>query len=380
MECSICNEAFPDDAVYHVRRLHDHTLVDPPVEGVEHSGIVCQECYEDSHVCGGCNNRFVEDDGRTDSDSDFWCDSCYDNHFSTCSYCEREVWMDDTFYDDGYVCDSCSDEHYFSCNCCDENTHHAVEHDTLDGLVCSSCYDSNYRHCSCGDTIHNADWCHACDHCERCCTCASPEDLRDADEACNHPHDELVEEDSISYRGRMVEDVSPSYYSYTGRVPEPLRANQDCSPDIPEPIRAQPLGGASTGMPALIQTLDNSAFTLNDTNIKVVLGMLDKSKKLKVSNITGRHCTANGSYFQLERIVAEIGKVKKPRHFYGVQSNEYDVILHTSQGQVTRKLDELGLTYKIASSTSTDKVGLSFKLRKRKYDKCVTFLKFLCTK
>ena len=400
MECSIRNELFSDDATYYVKRIPDNALVDP-VEDVEHNGIVCQECYEEEHRCEGCSNKFVEDDGRTDSGGEFWCHDCYGSHFSTCSYCEREVWMDDTFYDDGYVCDNCSDEHYFLCNCCDEYTHNDTGHDTVDGRVCSSCYDNGYTTCSCGDTIHNEDWCYACGHCERCCTCDSPEDLGDADDDSTSYQarsatciDEVTEDVPPSYHDYarppepiranqncsldVPEDVPPSYHDYA-RPPEPIRANQNCSLDVPEPLRAQPVGGTSTGMPALIQTLDNSAFTLNDTNIKAVLGMLDKSKKLKVGDITGRHCTANDSYFQLPRMVAEVGKVKKPRYFYGVRSNEYDIVLNHSTRDIVDKLTGLGLTYHVGTGDKT-KVGLSFKVRKRKYDTCITFLKFLCAK
>ena len=357
MSCSICEAVIPEGEVYYVKRVSDNSLVDL-VEGVEHNGIVCQECYEEANTCEGCNSRFVEDDGRTDSDGDFWCDSCYDNHFSTCSYCSREVWMDDTSYDDGYLCDSCSNEHYFFCSCCDEHTHNDAGFDTVDGLVCSSCHDSNYRHCtSCCDTVHNENWCHGCDHCERCCTCDTAEDLRDADE--NSVCGEVPECGTPIYYDRA--NRTQPYSSVYGGSPEPPRAypdNQNCSPDEPvptapsprycnesaraEPIIERPLG--STGMPALIQTLDNSAFTLNDTNIKAVLGMLDKSKKLKVGDITGRHCTANDSYFQLSRIVAEVGKIKKPRYFYGVRSNEYDIVLNHSTRAVVDKLNSLGLT------------------------------------
>lgn len=324
-------------------------------------------------ICQSCRGEFDADEGRLGSEGEFYCQDCYVNHFSTCSYCEREVWMDDTFYDDGYICDSCSDEHYFSCGCCDERTHNDAGHETVDYTVCSSCYDEHYRHCSCGDVIHNDAWCHTCDHCHDCCTCTC-----DASNEC----EEVPEEEEIvpaacnpypQYAAQPVEAIpAPSPY-----YDEPIRAQGPVDPE-PTDERARPVGG-STGMPALIQRLDNSAFTLNDTNIKAVLGMLDKSKKLKVGDITGRHCTANGSYFQLERMVAEVGKVKKPRYFYGVRSNEYDVVLNHSTRAIVDKLNSLGLTYHVGDGNRT-RVGLSFKVRKRKYDTCITFLKFLCTK
>ncbi len=321
--------------------------------------------------CSICSEDFDEEDGRLDSEGEFYCDECYAAHFSTCTYCERVVWMDDTFYDDGYVCDSCSDEHYFSCNCCDENTHNDTGHDTEDGRVCSSCYDNSYHTCRCGGTVHNEDWCYDCGTCEGCCTCADCEAVEEEEVPgpCTTVPSQPV--DTYESVGLPVQERSRSMYD------SPAVMNHSPISEL-EPIRVR-VGGSSTGMPALIQRLDNSAFTLNDTNIKAVLGMLDKSKKLKVDDITGRHCTANDSYFQLTRIVAEIGKVKKPRHFYGVRSNECDIVLNHSTRDIIEKLTSLGLTYHIGTGDKA-KVGLSFKVRKRKYDTCITFLKFLCTK
>ena len=335
-------------------------------------------------ICEQCRGEFDEDEGRV-SEGEFYCQACYDESFSVCRYCGGEVWCEETFYDEGYVCGSCYTEHYFSCGCCGEDTLCGDGHETVDYTVCSSCYDEYYRPCSCGDIIHNNAWCHTCGHCHDCCTC----DQCDASDEC----DEVPED------GECIEAMPPPIIAYAGQSVPSNNYGVTCEGAIPapspyydEPIRergtddeavpprrepARPVGG-STSMPALIQTLDNSAFTLNDTNIKAVLGMLDKSKKLKVDDITGRHCTANDSYFQLPRIVAEIGKVKKPRYFYGVRSNEYDIVLNHSSCAIVGELNSLGLTYRIGTGDRT-KVGLSFKVRKRKYDKCVTFLKFLCT-
>lgn len=339
MDCSLCNETIPDDIPYYVRRMPDNSLVDPPVEGVEHNGIVCQECYDEANICEGCSGTFVEDDGRTDSRGEFWCDSCYDNHFSTCIYCEREVWMDDTPYDEGYVCDSCYTEHYFSCNCCDEYTHNDAAHDTEDGLVCSCCRDTEYNICNCGDIVHTGHWCNSCDNCGRCCTCS--------DTSCEEVREEPIVQYDVGIRAQPFPSIG-----------EPIRANQNCE-SVPEPIIPRSVGGTSTGMPALIQTLDNTAFRLCDENIEAVLGMLDKAKKITVDDITGRYCTANGSYFKLERIVAEVGKVSKPRYFYGLRSNKYDVVISHSTSGIISKLTSLGLTYHLRDG-DRHKVGLSF--------------------
>lgn len=317
-------------------------------------------------VCQECRREFTEDEGRLDSDGEFYCTDCYNEQFSTCSYCSNEVYCEEAFYDEGYVCNSCCTEHYRACGCCGELTHHESLHESVDGRICGSCHTDRYHDCGCGATVHNDDWCYDCETCGGCCNCGCEESEEPVPEQCNpYPDPDSYAGQSVplnSYNDRLSRAVPPSPYNYDS------------------PVRSQPsLGGSSTGMPALIQRLDNSAFTLNDTNIKTVLGMLDKSKKLKVGDITGRHCTANDSYFQLSRIVAEVGKVKKPMYFYGVRSNEYDVVLNHSTRAIVDKLNSLGLTYHVGTGDRT-KVGLSFKVRKRKYDMCITFLKFLCTK
>ena len=130
--------------------------------------------------------------------------------------------------------------------------------------------------------------------------------------------------------------------------------------------------------PVLISSLDKSAFILTDENVEAVLGILDKSKRLTATSVTGHYCTGKNEYLHLSKLITEIGKVKYPRYLYGVRSNEYDVILHQSSAVITDRLSELGLTYTIMDFDSR-KVGLSFNVRKKKYTECVAFLEHLCT-
>lgn len=327
-------------------------------------------------VCDGCNQEFNEDEGRVDSGGTFYCTTCYNEEYGSCTYCDAEVRCDNAFFDEGYVCDNCRDSNYTSCACCSDLTYTHSMHDTNDGKVCGVCYNDNYYTCNdCNDVVHSEDWCYDCGSCADCCSCG-----------------DCCAEVSEEYPPTPADTVGGF-----GSIPQPLQAYSDvysnnAYPNNPitqhdvgvrvspsEPIlTSRPVRGASTGMPALIQTLDNTAFRLCDENIESVLGMLDKTKKITVGDITGRYCTANGSYFKLERIVAEVGKVSKPRYFYGLRSNKYDIVLGHSTRAIVNELTSLGLTYHLRDG-DRHKVGLSFALRKRKYDKCVTFLKFLCT-
>lgn len=316
MQCAICERVIPEDAPSYTKSSGGE-LVDY-IEGDAHDGLICHSCYEAALTCEGCSGIFTADDGREDNtDAEFWCHECYSEKFSACTYCDREVWIDDTFYHDGYVCDSCNDEHCFSCNGCGENTHNDDGYRTVDGTVCFDCYDNHYNSCECGDAVADSDWCGSCGSCTDCCSC------------------------------------------------------------VPQAEQNRPIRSTTAGGPALIQTLDNSAFILRDENIEAVLGMLDKSKKITVGDVTGRYCTADSSYFKLERVVAEVGKVSNPKYLYGVRSNKYDVILSCSTPDITSALTRLGLTYHLHGGDK-HKVGLSFRVRKRKYDACITFLKFLC--
>lgn len=314
-------------------------------------------------VCENCREEFDEVDGRRDGHDDFYCASCYGDLFNTCHNCDCEVFMEDAFYVSGdYYCDGCFSRLFFMCTCCNEEIPNDEARDSVDGDICGDCYTTHYRSCSCGDTVYRDSWCDECNCCGGCCECT---------ECCNEAQSE------------------PCYPTPPAPQHEPLTAYGSTSPygalptsipygqPHPVPQESPALRGGS--MPAIIQSLDNEAFKLCDENITTVLGILDKSKKLKVLDVTGRRCTSNDSYYKLSEIVTAVGKVKKPRYVYGVRSNECDVVIHGAEREraITNKLSTLGLTYKFVRSDE-DKVGLSFRIRKRKYSTCVKFLEFLC--
>ena len=309
--------------------------------------------------CTQCEEEFENaDEGRENAAGSWYCHDCYDDIFDVCTDCQCEVISDEAFYLDGYYyCDDCVDNHYFTCAHCDTREHNDRGTTIRNGdRVCEDCDGRYYSHCECCDeVVPDGDWCSSCESCEDCCRCDYCPD-------CDNHNDDCV----CSY----CDDCGDHH--------------DDCSCEEPETVtRAVPSASPfrdSGGNPvALIERLDNSKFELLPANVTKVLGMLDKDGTLRASGIMGRPCTGDGGYYRITDILHDVGKVANPRYIYGVRSNEYDVVISSESlnDTVERKLRALDLSYTYASSRK-EKVGLSFKVRKHKYRKCIEFLKFYC--
>ena len=323
--------------------------------------------------CTCCEEEFENvDDGRENDVGEWYCDDCYNERYDQCNDCQCEVVSDDTFYDRGdYYCDDCVDTHYPICDHCGERADNERCTTIRNGdRVCEECDGRYYSHCDCCDeVVPDGDWCSSCDSCEDCCRCDYCPD-------CDEHNDECT--------CNWCEDCDNHI--------------DDCSCEESETVtRAIPFIRTSALSPftdnggnpvALIERLDNTKFELIPTNVDKVLGMLGNKGKLSSVDILGSLCTGDSSYFLIEDVVRDVGKVVSPRYIYGVRSNEYDIVIDrvaTSDVlnySVISKLRALGLTYTYSpstySSSSKAKVGLSFKVRKRQYRKCIEFLKFYC--
>ena len=304
--------------------------------------------------CTHCEEEFEADsDGRYNTDGDWYCTDCYDDKYTTCDSCGCEVVSDDAFeYEAEYFCEECEDSQFFTCSHCGDREHLGDGTTIRNGdRVCEECDGRYYTLCDCCDeVVPDGDWCSNCETCDECCTCHYCEDCdtHTDDCTCEEPGPEIA---------------TPCV---------PLRAP---SPPVVSPFRDS--GGSPV---ALIERLDNSKFELLPSNVTKVLGMLDKDGTLRASGIMGRPCTGDSSYYRIGDIISEVGKVADPIYIYGVRSNEYDIVISTASQNdtVDSKLRSLGLSYTYASSSAKEKVGLSFKVRKRKYRKCIEFLKFYC--
>ncbi len=83
------------------------------------------------------------DCGRSLSDDEIYCSSCFYESFSDCEYCGRTLWIEDMSYieGDGHVCGRCFDRHYFNCDHCGD-THALSERHMLDDRgFCADCYE-----------------------------------------------------------------------------------------------------------------------------------------------------------------------------------------------------------------------------------------------
>ena len=318
--------------------------------------------------CTHCEEEFEADsDGRYNTDRDWYCDDCYDDKYTTCASCRCEVVSDDTFeYHDDYYCDDCEESQFFTCSHCGDREHLGDGTTTRNGdRICERCDGEYYSHCECCDeVVPDVDWCSSCETCEDCCRCDYCSDCDEHNDECTCHYCE----DCDTHTDDCTCETGPPIII---RVP---------APPMPAAPRVSPFTDSGGSPVALIERLDESKFALLPANVSKVLGMLDKGNTLSVTDILGRLCTGDDGYFLISDIVHDVGKVTSPRYLYGIRSNEYDVTLYMRTEQassIISKLTALGLTYRCTTSNET-KVGLSFKVRKHKYRKCIEFLKFYC--
>ena len=316
--------------------------------------------------CTCCEEEFESDnEGSYNTDREWYCDDCYDDKYAQCCGCQCEVISDDG----EHYCDNCVDTYYFTCAHCSDREHidYAVIIRNGD-RICGDCDGSYYSHCeACDEVVQDGDWCSSCETCEDCCRCDYCPDCDEHNDSCTchycegcdtHEDDCTCDCDEESETVRMASPPAP-------------------------PINVSPFRDSGGNTVALIERLDNSKFELLPSNVTKVLGMLDKDGTLRASGIMGRPCTGDSGYYLITDVIHAVGKVSDPMYVYGVRSNEYDIVISRASTSdvlndtVIRKLSSLGLTYTYVSSSKV-KVGLSFKVRKHKYRKCIEFLKFYC--
>ena len=312
--------------------------------------------------CSCCEEEFEEPSEGTESATGQWyCEDCYDDIHTTCTHCGCEVVTSDSFSDgDDYYCEDCEESQFFTCSDCGDRKH--LDDATLlpsGDRICDGCRIGNYSFCGCCDNwVHDTDWCSDCETCEDCCRC-------DYCGSCGEHNDNCT--------CNWCDDCDEHNDDCTCEEHESV-----CPPPIAPP-HVSPFRDSGGNPVALIERLDNSKFELLPDNVTKVLGMLDKDGTLNSRELLGRPCTGDSGYYRIGDIICEVGKVAVPKYIYGVRSNEYDIVISSAlqNDAIESKLRSLGLSYTYASSVK-EKVGLSFKVRKRKYRKCITFLKFYC--
>lgn len=145
---------------------------------------LCHECHpddEDYFSCGSCGGRHANEDAYT-HDGEAYCESCFQDTFIRCDYCNDTCSADDSFtvysrqrrYDQAYYnreqqwCEYCTDHHAHRCECCGDlwtsSSAFTVIRTADNEAVCYDCRDDVTECPDCGEITLNAPCPDAEDH------------------------------------------------------------------------------------------------------------------------------------------------------------------------------------------------------------------------
>lgn len=134
--CEHCGEALDDDEVHWIDDTPycrecapecaccgEYTYFEDLLENA-HGNHVCQPCLENLHFCCyGCGEWFDEDreSSYSPAGGGVYCETCYNERFTTCEYCEEGFPHDEICTVDGKdVCHNCLEEFASPCDQCGE--------------------------------------------------------------------------------------------------------------------------------------------------------------------------------------------------------------------------------------------------------------------
>ena len=165
---------FTDSAKISVRKDHQHDCQSFSIGtyglcikcGEEiNTGLYCFDCKQERETCDGCGEPCDETTAVYDYRGNriFVCNDCLES-YCCCEHCGAYHPFDNmTFICDGvYVCQSCLEERYSVCDYCDEynltdDLHVAVNHFGDEILICENCLD-HYQTCDeCGRYVYHND-------------------------------------------------------------------------------------------------------------------------------------------------------------------------------------------------------------------------------
>lgn len=190
-------------------------------ETCEGDHLTCCDCDGESAYCDECGARCNIDDMveviNRDGDRVYVCESCRDNYYSWCSYCEEWHHDDDMTYVDEInesVCEDCLERNFDYCEHCDEYHSHDNMLETCDGdMICERCAENEgYVYCEeCGRYSNDVREVHMmngttqflCEECreeissQECEECGEEweGDALDGECLCPHCHEEHEEDD-----------------------------------------------------------------------------------------------------------------------------------------------------------------------------------------
>lgn len=89
--------------------------------------------------CSSCGQKFPHDNIKV-FDGEWYCDSCFDEHFTACDYCEQVFPRDEiTFWEGEYFCSDCLSENSGVCDNCGERIYDRYAVFVGDRTYCEPC-------------------------------------------------------------------------------------------------------------------------------------------------------------------------------------------------------------------------------------------------
>ena len=125
----------------------------------ENEKMVIEEEITASIVCSCCGEIIGEDEEYQVYDGEIYCESCFEDNFTTCDDCGEVFPREEVAYYEGVdrvLCEDCRDDGYFYCANCDQLEYNSRSYRSADGEICEYCADYEYATCDrCGERVHN---------------------------------------------------------------------------------------------------------------------------------------------------------------------------------------------------------------------------------
>ena len=96
---------------------------------------------DERRYCFLCHHE-LDDDEDYEIDGEHLCETCYDEHTTTCDHCGDVIWANDSICDDHTtLCSCCFDDHYRRCESCGRILNDGEVLWYNDYPYCEHCYD-----------------------------------------------------------------------------------------------------------------------------------------------------------------------------------------------------------------------------------------------
>jgi hypothetical protein len=132
----------------------------------------CDSCFdEDFTTCDECGKSCPKDDAIW-ANNMMWCGSCHNNNYMDCCVCGESIKCGDQYeFDEEDYCQDCYLEKVTCCDKCSSDCLRDESHYVGRRTLCQDCYEEKYTECEeCGDELEKSeavkvDGCSYCDYC-----------------------------------------------------------------------------------------------------------------------------------------------------------------------------------------------------------------------